>query len=59
MSMVATAMVKVEYFKYLGVHVTFSQSKHVEEICKRASKQIGFIFRKFHKHSSPATLKQL
>ena len=50
-----TVLVKVEHFKHLRAWLShnLSWSKHVEEICKRAS---SFILRK---HSSPTTLKQL
>ena len=34
-------------------------TKHIEETCKSATKQIGVIYRKFYRHLSQDTLKQL
>ena len=49
---------KVDHFKYLGVWLSHSLTwnKHIEEICKNASKQIGMIYRKFYQNSSKEAL---
>ena len=41
------------------IKVDLSWSKHIEETCKSASKQIGLIYRIFYLHSSQATLRSL
>ena len=52
---------KVSSFKYLGVWITkdLSWSKHVSEICFKAKKIIGLIYRQYYQHSNTDTLKQL
>ena len=52
---------KVSSFKYLGVWITkdLSWSKHVSEICFKAIKIIGLIYRQYYQHSNADTLKQL
>ena len=56
-----TALIKVDHYKYLGVWIShnLTWSKHIEETCKGASKQIGLIYRIFYLHSSQATLRSL
>ena len=56
-----TALIKVDHYKYLGVWIShnLAWSKHIEETCKGASKQIGLIYRIFYLHSSQATLRSL
>ena len=52
---------KVSSFKYLGVWITkdLSWSKHVSEVCIKAKKVIGLIYRQYYQHSNTDTLKQL
>ena len=54
------AMSRVDHFNYLGVWLShnLSWNKHMEVTCKSATKKLDLIFRKFYKHSPPATLKQ-
>ena len=56
-----TTLIKVDHYKYLGVWLShnLSWSKHIEEMCKSASKQIDSIYRIFYLHSSQATLRSL
>ena len=55
------AIERVDHFKYLGVWLShnLTWNKHIEEICKNASKQIGMIYRRFYQNSSKETLLQL
>jgi len=48
-------------FKYLGVLLTsdLSWSGHVKNTCTKARLLIGLIYRRFYKHSSAQTLRQL
>ena len=51
-------MERVYSYQYLGVWLTstLSWSLHVAEICKKARRQLGFLYRKFYRNS---TLLQL
>ena len=55
------AVDKVNCFKYLGVWLShnLTWNKHIEEICKSSTKQIGMIYRKFYQYSSQETLLHL
>jgi len=52
---------RVSTFKYLGVWLSddLRWSRHIEVVTKRASKQVGMIFRRFYSYSNPEILKQL
>ena len=58
-----TALNKEDRYQYLRVWLShnlyMSWSKHIEEMCKSASKQIGLIYRIFYLHSSQTTLRSL
>ena len=52
---------EVKFFKYLGVLLinNLSWSDHISELCSKARKIIGLLYRQFYNDSNPATLKQL
>ena len=52
---------RVTSYKYLGVWLTstLNWSIQVSEVCSRARRQIGFIYRKFYGHVNSSTLLQL
>ena len=52
---------RVNSYKYLGVWITstLNWSTHISEICTRARRQAGIIYRKFYGHTSSSTLLQL
>ena len=52
---------RVNSHKYLGVWITstLNWSAHISEICTRARRQTGIIYRKFYGHTSSSTLLQL
>ena len=52
---------RVTSYKYLGVWLTstLNWSIQVSEVCSRARRQIGFIYRKFYGHANSSTLLQL
>ena len=52
---------RVKSYKYLGVWITstLNWSTHISEICTKARRQVGIIFRKFYGHASSSTLLQL
>ena len=54
-------MDRVNEYKYLGVCLTHNLSwkSHIQQICKKARKQAGIIYRNFSHSSSSSTLKQL
>ena len=39
-----------EYSRYLGIWITSSLSwnRHIEEVCKRANRQVGVLYRRFY-----------
>ena len=52
---------KVQSYKYLGVHISsdLSWSNHVSNVCSRAKKQMGMLYRRFYCDCEPNTLKIL
>ena len=56
-----SALDKVQSYRYLGVTITadLSWSDHINLICTKARKQLGFIYRKLYGHAMPSTLKTL
>ena len=52
---------EVEIFKYLGVLLSrnLSWSDHISELCTKARKILGLLYRQFYDNVDPATLKQL
>ena len=52
---------RVNSYKYLGVWITstLNWSTHISEICTRARRQAGIIYRNFNVHTSSSTLLQL
>ena len=48
-------------YKYLGVWITstLNWSMQVEEVCKKARQQIGFLYRKFYQYASNSTFLRL
>ena len=51
----------MEVFKYLGVLVknNLSWSDHITELCTKARKILGLLYRQFYNNADPTTLKQL
>ena len=51
----------MEIFKYLGVLLSrnLSLSDHISELCTKARKILGLLYRQFYDNVDPATLKQL
>ena len=54
-------LTRVESYKYLGVWITcrLSWSLQVEEVCKKARRHIGVLYRKFYQHASNKTFLRL
>ena len=52
---------EVEIFKYLGVLLSrnLSWSDHISELCTKARRILGLLYRQFYDNVDPATLKQL
>ena len=52
---------RVLSFKYLGVWITkdLTWSRHVNEICTKARRVVGLIYRQYYRYSTPETLNQL
>ena len=52
---------RVNSFKYLGVWITkdLTWSRHVNEICTKARRVVGLIYRQYYQYSTPETLNQL
>ena len=55
------ALEVVNEYRYLGIWVTSSLSwnRHVEEVCKRANRQVGVLYRCFYQNCSSTTLIRL
>ena len=53
-----TPLERVLSYNYLGVTISYnlSWSSHVHNLCKKACKLIGFLYRNFYKGSSSSTL---
>ena len=51
----------VSTFKYLGVLVSsnLQWSPHIQEVCSKARKIIGLLYRRYYQHSDPSTLLHL
>jgi hypothetical protein len=52
---------QVDVYKYLGILLSkdLSWSPHVDEICSKARKVLGLLFRRYYQFSSSETLRQL
>ena len=52
---------RVSHFKYLGVWISddLSWSKHIESICSKSRRSLGYIFRTFSPHCDPAAVLSL
>ena len=48
-------------FKYLGILISsdLSWSQHIQEVCSKARKIIGLIYRRYYQHTDSSTLLQL
>ena len=57
----ANVLERVNSFKYLGVWITkdLTWSSHVNEICTKARRVVGLIYRQYYQYSTPETLNQL
>ena len=57
----STPLARVDSFKYLGVWIssTLNWSLQVEEVCKKARRQIGYIYRRFYQYASNQTFLKL
>ena len=55
------AVERVSSFKYLGVWITkdLTWSRHVTEICAKARRVVGLIYRQYYQYSTSETLNQL
>ena len=53
----SSPLARVESYKYLGVWITstLNWSLHVEEVCRKARRQIGLLYRKFYQYASNQT----
>ena len=54
-------LAKVESYKYLRVWIlyTLNWSIQVQEVCKKARRQIGFLYRRFYQYASCSTFSRL
>ena len=51
----------VEVFKYLGVLVrnNLSWTDHISELCTKARRILGLLYRQYYNNADPATIKKL
>ena len=56
-----TLIEQVSSYKYLGILISsnLSWSPHINEVCSKARKTLGVIFRNFYRHTSPSVILQL
>ena len=56
-----TALEQVTHFKYLGIWVSddLTWNNHIEAICNKAQRHLGFIFRMFSPYCSPENIIHL
>ena len=56
-----SALDRVHSYRYLGVLLTSTLcwSEHINEICSRAKRMVGLLYRRFYQNTSPQSLFQL
>ena len=57
----STPLARVDSYKYLGVWIssTLNWSLQVEEVCKKARRRIGYIYRRFYQYANSQTFLKL
>ena len=57
----SSALDRVHSYRYLGVLLTSTLcwSEHINEICSRAKRMVGLLYRRFYQNTSPQSLFQL
>ena len=52
---------QVDAYKYLGIllNKSLSWATHVDEVCSKARRMLGLLFRRYYQLSSPETIRQL